>query len=152
MCLRRSLVVISGSSMAALRRGALFVSGGALSLLLSGFAVAQSPGIRAPSSDPPKSHVTIGQMLAQIPDAPGDEGVGPPDEEPPMTDIWPAPAVVPKKKDATAAEIVHLMHKAMAKPPTQASVRTSTGASRGRTHGHSQRTPTPSIVSPPAGE
>jgi hypothetical protein len=150
MCLRRSLVVIGGSSIAALSRRALFVSGGALSLLLSGLAAAQSPGIRAPSLEgPPESRVTVGQMLAQIPDAPGDEGVGPPDEEPPMTDIWPAPAVVPKKKGATAAEIVHLMHKAMARTPTPASL---AGASRAPTHGHSQRTPTPSVVAPSAGE
>jgi hypothetical protein len=141
MYLRRPLALINRSSIALRNRRVPFIWSGSLSLLLSALALAQSSRIDTRSLEPPPdSHVRVGQMLAQIPDAPGDEGAGGPDEEPRWLDIWPAPAAVPTKRGPTAAEIVDLMHKAMAKTPT---------SQQTPTHGRPRRKPTPSIVTPP---
>jgi hypothetical protein len=59
-----------------------------------------------------------GQIFAQIPEAPGDEAVAPPDEEPDGGwNMTLPPAATPARRHPRAPEIVDMMRRAMLKMP-----------------------------------
>jgi hypothetical protein len=67
------------------------------------------------------SSLVVLETFAQIPEAPGDEGVAPRDEEPDggSAAAWP-PSAFPTARHSRAAEIVDMMHKAMRRGPKPA--------------------------------